>query len=454
MQRFTVTLGLFAALVLVGLMGIATSARAQSAAVTVPVDLDPASATGIRTEGLVSDKDGRLYTSDTASRRLWRYTPSTNQLETLGTLPRSASGMAFDSSGNLYMASGDVILKINASALTGTTLDASGVMTFATGVTGANGLAFDTLGRLYASGGATGRIYLIASDGMTSTWASGFTSTRTEQQISTNGLAFGPDGKLYSSNTGSGAIDRIPLNADGTSGAVEHWVTNPLLLGADGITFASNGDLYVAANERNAIVRVSQDSTVTEVASNGNSGPLEFPASPAFSGNALYASNFDIERGANAPAAPGVGASIARIDVGVTGAPLPFPGAAQTTPGPTGSPMAGATGTVAVSSPTAEVTVVTGSPTAAATVAVETPTTAPTIAPALPTATNAVATAVPVVPVPVLPTVEVVPTVVAPGMPSTGGGDGGFVLWLTVFATIFLVTGLAIASWRQSHTSR
>jgi hypothetical protein len=55
------------------------------------------------------------------------------------------------------------------------------------------------------------------------------------------------------------------------------------------------------------------------VASNGNAGPLEFPASLAFSGSNLYASNFDIERGANSPAAPGIGASIAQLAVGVTG---------------------------------------------------------------------------------------------------------------------------------------
>ena len=67
----------------------------------------------------------------------------------------------------------------------------------------------------------------------------------------------------------------------------------------------------------NAIVRVSRDGTVADVASNGADGPLQFPASPSFSGNALYASNFDIERGANAPNTGGVGASLARIDVGV-----------------------------------------------------------------------------------------------------------------------------------------
>jgi len=294
----------------------------------VVADLDPNSATGIRIEGLAADKQGYLYTIDLESARLFRIIPSTGAVEVLGTLPRPGSGEAFDRDGNLYIASGDVIQRVPASSLVGSTLDPATVQIFATGVPGANGLAFDAAGNLYVSGGNTGTIYVVAPDGTARTFATGFVSEREEQKISTNGLAFGPDGKLYSANTGTGAIDRITINRDGTAGQIERFVTDQRLLGADGITFAANGDLYVAANERNAIVRVTQQGQVSDVASNGNTGPLEFPASPAFAGNTLYASNFDIPRGANAPNDPGVGASIAAINVGVAGAPLPFPGVA------------------------------------------------------------------------------------------------------------------------------
>ena len=303
----------------------ATTVTTTTATSTVPIsilaDLDPNSATGIRPEGLIADSMGRLYTSDLASRRLYRLTPDSPQVTVLGTLPTAGSGMAFDSAGNLYIASSGNILRINASVLAGDQVQESDVQTYATGLTGSNGLIFDPQDRLYVSGGATGNIYVVATDGMTRTFASGLRSEREAQQISTNGLAFGPDGRLYSSNTGTGAIDRITVNADGTAGPVERWVTDPLLLGADGIAFAANGDLYVAANERNAIVRVSAGGQVSDVASNGNAGPLEFPASLAFSGTSLYASNFDVERGANSPAAPGIGASVAQLAVGVAGIP-------------------------------------------------------------------------------------------------------------------------------------
>ncbi len=360
-SRFIGTLVVLLAVFAAAVSPLASGVQAQ-AAVTVAVDLDPNAATGIRIEGLVSDSAGRLYTSDLDSRRLFRYTPSSNNLETLGILPRTATGMAFDTAGNLYMASGTVVLKVAASVLAGTTITSTAVITFATGVTGANGLAFDGSGRLFVSGGASGNIYMVASDGITSTFASGLKSDRAEQQISTNGLAFWTDGSLYSSNTGTGSIDRITLKADGTLDQVQQWVKDPLLLGADGITFASNGDLYVAANERNAIVRVTPAGVVSDVASNGNSGPLEFPASPAFSGNALYASNFDIERGSNAPNAPGVGASLARIDVGIGGLPLPVT-AAQ--PAQSVTPSSGTPAATAVAS-TPESTVVAATATTAA----------------------------------------------------------------------------------------
>jgi sugar lactone lactonase YvrE len=414
-MKHVVTLVALLALCALAISPFIRTAQAQ-AAVTIAQDLDPNGATGIRIEGLVSDSAGRLYTSDLDSRRLFRYTPSGNSLEILGELPRTATGMAFDATGNLYMASGDVVLRVSSTTLQGTSITASDVVTFATGVTGANGLAFDTSGRLYVSGGASGNIYVVASDGMTRTFASGLTSEREAQRIATNGLAFWTDGTLYSSNTGTGSIDKITLNTDGTLGQVQQWVKDPLLLGADGITFAANGDLYVAANERNAIVRVTPAGQVSDVASNDNNGPLEFPASPAFSGNALYASNFDIERGANAPNGPGIGASIARIDVGVGGLPLPV----------TSGPPAQASPPVAEPTGTVEATAVAASPTTAAPLPTSTVVAvAPTVE--LPT------------PLPPAPTA----TVVAPGMPTTGG-EPWPLLWIVSLCGAVLTVGLAL----------
>lgn len=430
MKRFTISVGLIALLVM-AVSPFTSLARMQTQVpVTIAVDLDPASAAGIRIEGLVSDSQGRLYTSDLDSHRFFRFTPSTNSLETLGTLPRTASGMAFDAAGNLYMASGDVIMRVGSGTLGGSQISASDVVTFATGVSGANGLAFDTSGRLYVSGGATGNIYVVASTGVTSTFASGLTSERGDQRISANGLAFWTDGMLYSSNTGTGSIDRISVNADGTVGQVQQLVKDPLLLGADGITFASNGDLYVAANERNAIVRVTPQGQVSDVASNGNSGPLEFPASPSFSGSALYASNFDIARGANAPNDAGIGASLPRLDVGVSGLPLPVT-SQSAQPSTTPAPSTPAVGTPAPATPVPSTPV--ASPTAAT----------PTVAVPEPT--------IPSEPVP-----SPQPTIVAPGMPTTGAGtDNTYLVLVTLLGcSAAIALGGAVMRGASRKSSR
>lgn len=294
----------------------------HSIGISILADLDPEKATGMRIEGVTGDKKGRLYTIDMDSKQLFRIASDTGKIEALTVLPRSATGMVFDSKGNLYMASGGgqgvegVVLRVPAAALEGGAFDTSLVETFVSGTNGANGLVFDAKGNLYVSGGATGNVYVVKPDGTMTVWASGIAPERKEQMITVNGLDFGKDGLLYIANTSSGSIHRVKVNEDGSFGKVELVAKDPLLYGADGIMFGPDGALYVCANERNAIVQVTVDGKVTEVTSNGNQGILEFPASLHFIGNNLYVSNFDVQRGANNPNTPGVGASIVKIELG------------------------------------------------------------------------------------------------------------------------------------------
>ncbi|XEC95100.1 SMP-30/gluconolactonase/LRE family protein [Paenibacillus tarimensis] len=299
----------------------ASLGKFRAAEVSIAADLDPASAAGIRIEGLIGDEQGRLYTIDLDSRRLFRIIPGTGEVEELTTLPRPATGMAFDEQGNLYMASGGgagvsgVILRISADTLANGPFETGQVETFAHDVDGANGLVFDGKGNLFVSGGATGNIYIVSPQGERTVWASGIAAERPQQLITVNGLAFGRDGQLYIANTSSGEINRVKIKKDGTFGEVELFAKDPLLYGADGIAFGPDGNLYVAANERNAIVKVSRAGKVIELTANDNQGPLEFPASLHFVGDTLYASNFDIARGTNSPNEPGIGASIAKIEL-------------------------------------------------------------------------------------------------------------------------------------------
>jgi sugar lactone lactonase YvrE len=291
----------------------------RMAQASILVDLDPEKATGMRTEGITGDKQGRLYTVDSDSKRLFRVVPETGKAEVLTVLPRPATGLVMDKDGNLYAASGGqegVILRVPAKALEGGPFDGSLVETFVSGTAGANGMVFDAKGNLYVSGGANGNVYVVLPSGELKVWASGIAAERKEQLITVNGLDFGKDGKLYIANTSSGEINRVAVNADGTFGKVELFAKDARLHGADGIMFGPDGDLYVCVNELNSVVKVSSNGKVTEVAgSPSNQGTLEFPASLHFVGKTLYVSNFDQPRGVNKPNEPGIGASVVKIDL-------------------------------------------------------------------------------------------------------------------------------------------
>jgi hypothetical protein len=77
------------------------------------------------------------------------------------------------------------------------------------------------------------------------------------------------------------------------------------------------GNIWGVPNSRNALVAITPDKKIIEVAKNDNKGPLEFPASMIFVGKTVYIYNSDGARGDNNPRQPGVGPSIAKVEVGV-----------------------------------------------------------------------------------------------------------------------------------------
>ena len=85
-----------------------------------------------------------------------------------------------------------------------------------------------------------------------------------------------------------------------------------------GLAFDNRGRLWVAANERNALVSVTPDGVVREISKNGSQGPLEFPSAIVFVGDTAYVANNDTPRRDNMDAngetaLHGIGASIAQI---------------------------------------------------------------------------------------------------------------------------------------------
>lgn len=130
------------------------------------------------------------------------------------------------------------------------------VTTFASGLTAPLGLAFDNSGNLFVAEGNTGgTISKITPDGTVTTFASGFSGA-----YGAYGLAFNSSGDLFTANEDIGTISKI--TADGTVTAFASGLNNPI-----GLAFNSSGDLFVANEGNSTISKITPDGTVTTFAS-------------------------------------------------------------------------------------------------------------------------------------------------------------------------------------------
>ena len=311
---------------------------AQAYKATVLIDFDPNSAEQtVVVESVAADHRDRLYVCDRVSGNVWRIDPKNPKLVVVGKVQEreisgkkvraNVSGIAFNTAGDLYLTAGGFgeVLRIRSRNLE---VDEPGVaQTFATHVEGANGIAFDKSNNLYVTGGRNGRIYRTGPEGgKAEVFAQIQPHTRklpdgkTEQAITANGIIFDSAGTtLYVADTARGAVWKLTLGADGKAGQPALLTQSALLEGADGPAFDSQGNLWVAANERNAVVMIQPDGRVFDILKNDGKGPLEFPTAVVFIGGAAYVSNFDTSRRDNLASdgkssIDGIGASIIKIE--------------------------------------------------------------------------------------------------------------------------------------------
>jgi sugar lactone lactonase YvrE len=282
------------------------------------------------------DHKDRLYACDRSSGNVWRIDPKNPKLVAVGRVQErdiggkkvraNVSGIVFNAAGDLYLTAGgfNEVLRIGSRNLDP---DEPGVaQTFATGTEGANGIAFDKNGNLYVTGGRNGRIYRTGPEGGRAEVLAQIPphkrvlpDGKTEQALTANGIVFDNAGTtLHIADTARGAIWKLAINADGKAAEPALMTQSVLLEGADGPAFDPQGNLWVAANERNAVVLVQPDGRVFDVQKNDSKGPLEFPTSVVFVGATAYVSNFDTPRRDNLAAdgktsLDGIGASIIRI---------------------------------------------------------------------------------------------------------------------------------------------
>jgi len=305
-------------------------------------------------EGLTSDAAGRLYTTlrdpSPDPCRVIRVSPTNTDpvagFEVVGLVsqPCSPSGLAFGADGQLYITGSgtakDTIVRLAPDATAPPTASA-----YATGVPQANGIAFDRFGNLWASDGSKGvgivwkvapgggagveafRVPSMRNDvGGTASGVGRTVSTNptgTAQMIVTNGIAFTHSGEMLVADTARGAIWRVEMSSHGAVQSREACdstytpdtlclddvlVQHPYLEGLDGITLDAAGNVWGAANERNAIVVVTHDGSVQEFFRSPagtdqlrNHGPLETPTSPVVAGHTVCVAQSDGNRRDNSP---------------------------------------------------------------------------------------------------------------------------------------------------------
>ncbi len=304
--------------------------------VTILTDLDPASTDRtVIVESITADRSGMLYLPDRVTGNIFRVDPKSPKAVVVGRIEAreiegkrvnaDASGVAFDSQGDLFVAVGPFreVMRIRGAELNPAKPGLA--QTFATGTAGANGIAFDGKGNLFVSGAASGIVYRVGPNGgvaeaavQIDKYVRTLPDGKTQQQVVANGLAFDANGVLYVADTARGAIWKVVIGPDGKGGKPVVLAQSPLLDGVDGLAFDRSGTLWAVQNELNSIVTVTPAGQVREVAKNGSNGPLEFPSAIVFVGDRGYVSNYDNPRRVNLDAngltaRDGIGASIAQV---------------------------------------------------------------------------------------------------------------------------------------------
>lgn len=221
--------------------------------------------------GLAADAESRIYACDLGKSCVWRFTPSTGQLELFSKgneqrAMRVPNWGCFDGRGNFYVSD-------------------SG-----------------------AWKAAEGLIWVIRPGGRAEVWTE-------ETRDFPNGMAVAPDGsRLYVLESTPGRINEIPINPDGSAGKrrvlAELGLTVP-----DGVAVARDGSLVISCYRPDVVYQWREDAGLRVVAEDPQGTLLAAPTNVAFTG-----ANLDVM------IVPNLGRwHLTRIRAGIPGTPLFYP---------------------------------------------------------------------------------------------------------------------------------
>jgi len=235
-------------LALISGMSLASPARAQDRAEITIND------TGVQAENLTSSQDGTVYFGSMAKGTIYRAAPGASQAEPW--ILASAAGLtnvlgllADDNSNTLWVCQNSTGGRGGAPVVGQTALrafdlktgSAKGTYPFPANSGVCNDIAVSANGTAYASESFRGRVHRLRPGASElEVWAS-------DQEINViDGLAFLADGALYVNTFNTGKIFRIPVNADGSAGALVPIETSIPLGRPDGLRTAGPQTLIQA----------------------------------------------------------------------------------------------------------------------------------------------------------------------------------------------------------------
>ncbi len=279
---------------------ISVSSLAAAAIVAYP--------SGTLLENIAIAPSGDLYVTTIDSGSIFRVSPSGSS-QLFGQLPGPATGVALNTDGTVFVASGTSIYRFASD--------------------GTASLAGDIAGAQFLNGMAlfTNNAFLVTDDTANVIWLFDMNTGTSHDWLTgpllaplAGGLPIGPNGiklfqgSVYVSVTGAGTILRIPILPDGSAGAPEVYASS---IETDDFAFGSDGSLF-AATQLGEIVRVRPDGTRT-ILSTGTLGD----AAVAFGRTAADRQELYVVNNGGAflglPGGPEP-ASIVRLSTDVTGA--------------------------------------------------------------------------------------------------------------------------------------